>query len=323
VRLVDSSKALSSSRWINSFWYHFRGHRPFHLHRVSKQVRAEAERFEPTVLLASGMAAIEAEDLSAIENMGVRTCNFLTDDPFNPFLSSRWFTQALPQYSTVFNPRRANMNELRAAGCRDVRYLPFAYAPEIHYPEKPASQSEFASFASDLYFVGAADRDRIDYMASLIREGFRLALYGPFWNRYVRTRSAARGIADAVTVRKGAAASKVALCLVRRANRDGHCMRTFELPAMHTCMVVEDTEEHREIFGPDGECVVYFRTAEELQAAVRKLVIDDEARTRLADACYKRICGGRNTYQDRLVEILRHLKADHPALTETHAHQVS
>ena len=316
VRLVDASKALSANRWINSFCYHFRGHRPFHLHRVSRQVRAETERFQPTVLLATGMAAIEAEDLIAIRAVGVHTCNFLTDDPFNPLLASRWFTKALPEYDTLFNPRHANMDDLHAAGCRTVRYLPFAYAPEIHFPDKPANQAECASLASDLYFVGGADRDRIDCMALLIREGFRLALYGPFWHRHLSTRSAARGIADAVTVRKGAAAGKVALCLVRRSNRDGHCMRTFELPAMRTCMVVEDTEEHREIFGPDGECVVYFQTAEEMLSAVRRLVVDDEARTRLADACHKLICGGRNTYLDRLVEMLRYLKAELPALAE-------
>jgi len=316
VRLVDASKALSANPWVNSFCYHLRGHRPFHLHRFSGQVRAEAERFQPTVLLATGIAAIEAEDLSAIRAMGVHACNFLTDDPFNPLISSRWFSKALPEYDVLFNPRHANMDDLRAAGCREVRYLPFAYAPEIHFPEEPANQAEYASFASDLYFVGGADRDRIGYMSLLIREGFRLALYGPFWHRHLPTRSAARGIADAVTVRKGAAACKVALCLVRRSNRDGHCMRTFELPAMRTCMVVEDTEDHREIFGPDGECVVYFQTAAEMLAAVRRMVADDGARKRLADACYKRICDGRNTYQDRLVEMVRHLNVDRPTLEE-------
>jgi hypothetical protein len=103
--------ALSTNRWVNGFCYHFRGHRPFHLHRFSRQVRAEAERFHPTVLLATGMAAIEAKDLSAIRAMGVKTCNFLTDDPFNPVHASRWFTKALPEYDVIFNPRRANMNE--------------------------------------------------------------------------------------------------------------------------------------------------------------------------------------------------------------------
>ena len=319
VRLVDSSMALSTNRWVNGFCYHFRGHRPFHLHRFSRQVRAEAERFHPTVLLATGMAAIEAKDLSAIRAMGVKTCNFLTDDPFNPVHASRWFTKALPEYDVIFNPRRANMNELRAAGCSESSYLPFAYAPEIHFPEKLANQAECATFDSEVFFAGAADGDRIGYMAMLIREGIRLGLYGSFWNRYSPTRSAARGVADAFTLRKAAAGAKVALCLVRRSNRDGHCMRTFELPAMRTCMVVEDTEEHREIFGPDGECVTYFQSPEELLAAVRRLLADDEARTRLADACHKRICGGRNTYRDRLVQMLRYLKEDHPALTETDA----
>ena len=53
-------------------------------------------------------------------------------------------------------------------------------------------------------------------------------------------------------------AAKVNLCLVRRAKRDGHVMRSFEIAAVGGCMLAQDTDEHREIFGPEGEAVRLF-----------------------------------------------------------------
>ena len=42
-------------------------------------------------------------------------------------------------------------------------------------------------------------------MAELLRAGFRVALYGGYWNRYPETRCVARGLADPLTVRKAIA----------------------------------------------------------------------------------------------------------------------
>ena len=40
-------------------------------------------------------------------------------------------------------------------------------------------------------------------------------------------------------------------------------MRTFEIAAIGGFMIAEDTEEHRELFGDEGECVLYFSDARE------------------------------------------------------------
>jgi spore maturation protein CgeB len=98
--------------------------------------------------------------------------------------------------------------------------------------------------------------------------------------------------------------AKVALCLVRRANRDGHVMRTFEVPAIGACMLTEDTEEHREIFGEEGKAVVYFRPILEMIEKLRWLLDHDDERQRLAEAAYRLIVNGRNTYKDRLLTML-------------------
>lgn len=305
VRFLDMTTALSPNLWVNRFYLRFR-HQPPHLGRFSEQVLDACRSFRPTVLLSTGISPIDSAALRAIRRLGIRTCNYSTDDPFNPVHLAGWFVATLPEYDFVFTPRRANEAELQASGCGQVIHEPFAYAPEIHFPEEPAGPDELARFSSDVFFAGAADADRVPIFSALIREGLKVSLYGLKWHQYRDTRESALGHADAQTGRKAAAGAKLALCLVRRANRDGHSMRSFELPAMRACMVVEDTAEHREMFGPAGQAVEYFGNTEELIRAVNRLIGDEVARIRLAEACHGRICGGRNTYKDRLADMLSH-----------------
>jgi spore maturation protein CgeB len=82
-------------------------------------------------------------------------------------------------------------------------------------------------------------------------------------------------------------------------------MRSFEIAALGGCMLAEDTAEHREIFGDDGEAVVYFRTPREAAERARLLLADPAERTRLSEAVRERIVShGAHTYRDRLVTIL-------------------
>jgi spore maturation protein CgeB len=70
-------------------------------------------------------------------------------------------------------------------------------------------------------------------------------------------------------------------------------------------MLIEYTEEHREIFGRDLEAVVYFRTVEEMVDKLRWLIAHDEERRRLAQASHRLIVSGRHTYKDRLATMLQ------------------
>jgi spore maturation protein CgeB len=69
-------------------------------------------------------------------------------------------------------------------------------------------------------------------------------------------------------------------------------------------MLVEDTEEHREIFGEDGESVVYFNNIDQMIEKARWLKGSAEERHRLASASYNLIVNGRHTYKDRLISML-------------------
>jgi spore maturation protein CgeB len=301
VRICDSRQAFAAPRWVAYWNWHLRGHRPAHLLTFGESLVQACREFEPTWLLTTGLAPVEQRALAAIGELGVKRLNYLTDDPWNPAHRSNWVLQALPHYDHVFSPRQSNLAALRDHGCHGVSYLPFAYAPSKHLGN-PAAEDGDAS--SDIIFAGGADRDRVPPIAALIAAGFRLALYGGYWKRYPETRPYDRGQADLATLRRAVAHAKIALCLVRRANRDGHVMRTFELPAMGACMLTEDTAEHREIFGTEGEAVLYFGSISEMIEKARWLVTHGAERKKLAANAHASITGGRNTYRDRLATML-------------------
>ena len=306
VEFCDTRAAFSASWLTIQLSWRLGGHRPPLLRAFSRDVVSACHRFRPHWLLATGLAPMSARALQQVRQLGVVCLNYLTDDPWNPRLRSRWFMSALTAYDMVFSPRRSNLDDLTNLGCRGVSYLPFAYAPEIHFPAPPTSPEEREAFECDVLFFGGADRDRLPYVASLLRSGIKTRLYGGYWDRFPQTRSHARGHADPPTLRKAVSVARVTLCLVRRMNRDGHVMRTYEGPAMGACMLVEDTPEHREIFGPNKENVVYFRDIAAMLEEVRWLLSSGSERRRLAAAARKTIVSSPNTYQDRLSTMLDH-----------------
>jgi len=309
VVMCDVAEAYDGAFWQNRVNWWLRGRRPTRLEAFSAKVLEACRDIRPKWLLATGIAPLEEAALREIGKLHMNRLNYLTDDPWNPVHRAPWFLRALPQYDYVFSARRASLSQLRRLGCPSACYLPFAYAPKLHFIEPPANELERKQFASDILFAGGADRDRVPYMAALIQADINVALYGGYWERYPQTTGFTRGHADQQTLRKAVSAAKVSLCLVRRANRDGNVMRSFELPAMGACMLTEDTEEHREIFGEDGKVVTFFGTREEMIEKLHWLLAHDDERNRLKNAAHHLVTAGGNTYADRLQAMLQQASA--------------
>lgn len=236
--------------------------------------------------------------------MGIFRTNYLTDDPWNRVNSARFFWPALREYDVVWSPRRSNLEDLRTHGCRRVEYMPFAYNPEFHFPEPPTADAERERFACDVAFVGGADADRLPVVRALVRAGLAVKLYGGYWDRDPELRPHWRGFVFGREFRLAVCGAALNICLGRKANRDGHAMRTFEVPAMGGGVLVEDTPEHREIFGEDGKAVVYFNSMTQMLERARRLLNNPKERQRLASAAHALIVGGKNTYADRLRQML-------------------
>jgi hypothetical protein len=295
----DVSDAGGGNRILRTALWRFGDRRPPAMHRFSKSVVAGCRRSEPETLIATGAAPLTNSALRTLRAMGIVCVNYSTDDPWNPALRASWHLRVLPQYDAIFTTRRANTGSFADIGCGEVHYLPFGYdewllcrAPALEVP------------APDVLFAGGADRDRVAFMTEFLRIGPRIALVGGYWERFPAMRPYALGKWAPESLCALTAGAKVNLCLVRRANRDGHVMRSFEIAAVGGCMLAEDTAEHREIFGPDGEAVVYFRTPRDAVGRARSLLADQAERARLSAGVQERILRGAHTYRDRLVSIL-------------------
>jgi GR25 family glycosyltransferase involved in LPS biosynthesis len=108
------------------------------------------------------------------------------------------------------------------------------------------------------------------------------------------------------------AGTKVAPCLVRGSNGDGHAMRSFEIPACGAFMLAERTDEHLELF-EEGVHAAYCETPEELREKARYYIAHDSARVRMAGAAYQQVTSGGHRYRDRLSELLSFTAGRRPA----------
>ena len=309
-RFLDSNAAYGTNALVRRIYWHVFDRLPYDLRAFSRQVLDTALETRADVVMATGIVPVDFETLDKLRVAGIKSVNFLTDDPWNPAHRSRWFLRALPMYDVVFTPRRANTRDLLRAECKNVHYLPFGYDPDIFYPDIPSDAIGSDNPQSDVYFAGGADHDRVSYIRALIDAGFDIHLHGGYWDRYPETRKCGRGHADPASVRRGLSSTKIGLCLVRRANRDGNCMRTFEVPAAGACLLAEDTEEHREIFGPDGDAAVFFTGPEEMVEKARYLLTNDAQRRRIAEAGHSLITRGQNKYRDRLIQMCDVMRSD-------------
>jgi hypothetical protein len=285
---------------------------------LHKQLVAEAVAFVPDVVLVVKGAHVPRSCLRQIKRRtGAVLVNFATDDPFNARTSSRQWLSTLPEYDIVCTPRRANIGDLQALGIPEVHFVPFGYKPDVHFPETPRDAAEQARFHSDVCFIGGADADRLVYFENLVRDlpGVKLALYGGYWNRSPRLAPFWRGFAVGREFRLAVGGAAISVNLVRRANRDDHVMRTFEIPACGGCMLTEPTSTHRKLFR-EGREAFFFDSPTSFVRSIQSLLDDPGAREHAAHAARVAIQNTGHRYDERLLTIVQLAVPQHRTETD-------
>lgn len=297
--LYDAGDAFRGSRIVRALSWRLAGRRPPGLGSFSRQTVERCLREPPQILIVLG-AVLSPAAVRQMRSLGITCLAFCSDDPWNRAVSGRWHLATLPEYDVVFTPRRSNIGDFHNLGCRNVQYLPFGFDDHFFH----SAQEWNVEPGWDVLFVGGADRDRVSFMREFLHCGARTALAGGYWQKFRVTRANAVGLKAPEELVAMTRVAKINLCLVRRANRDGHVMRSFEIAAAGGCMLAEDTAEHREIFGPDGESALYFRTAQQAKERALWLLSQPGERARLAAASRVRAGQMNNSYRARLVTML-------------------
>jgi spore maturation protein CgeB len=273
---------------------------------LNRRLLEEARQFAPQIVLIVMGFHIAPETLHAIKReTGAALINYATDDPFNERTSPRNVREAIPLYDVYACTKRAMMDDVARAGCRNVQYVRFGYHPSVHFAEAPATAEERNRFAADVAFVGEGDGDRRPFFRTLMKAipDLNLALYGGLWDLDPTLRRYHRGTVRGRDFRLALGGAKIAVNLVRAQNRDDHVMRSFEGPACGAFMLNERTEEHLALLAEDREAA-YFESPEELVEKTRHYLSNYTEREQIRIAgCEKTTIGG-HAYRDRLMQIL-------------------
>jgi spore maturation protein CgeB len=233
---------------------------------------------------------------------------YLCDDPFNPAHRSRSWVLGLRHYGLVVSTKRAVIGDLRAIGCKRVEYVPFGFNPVYHRWVDPASRGFPPVDAS---FAGNADQDRLPIISALVDRAadLRITVYGDGWEAAKSLRAVRRPQVTGLDYAAAMCAATVCPCLVRRANRDGHVMRSFELPAMGAFMLAERTDEHQAMFEEDVHCA-FWSSTDELVEKSRWFAAHPHVAREIARRGQAMVLAAPHTYGDRAEQIIRMMHTD-------------
>lgn len=308
--IIDTRQAWQGPGWLNKIYYHVLGKRPTALRQFGQTVLDYCKREQPEILLVTGVAPLSAEALKEIGSLGVKRCNYLTDDPWNPANEARFFWDAVREYDLVSSPRTANLADLRAHGCRRVEFLPFAYSSTLHFYEPPENSRDIDRFTCDVALVGGADQDRVPLARTILKAGLSLKVYGGYWDRFSELRQFYGGFIYGSDLRMAVAGATVNLCMGRKANRDGHAMRSLELPAMGGCLLAEKTDEHIALYGDNPGFISYYSNIHELGERAKELARDKHSAKQMALNLREKILNDGHSYSDRLAHIVENIDVE-------------
>ena len=303
VAIHEMKQAYAKPSLIERVRYRLFDRKPKFIKRYSASVVTLCLETKPDLVLSTGCAPLLAADLVKIKQLGIKTANFSTDDPWGRNHKATWFLSSLKQYDAVCTPRLQCIPEFIKLGIPDVRYLAFAYHPPIHF-SIPSKDSQ-DRFSCDVLFYGGADDDRVELFTKFIGSGLNLHLYGGYWNRYPVFQRYYRGMLSPKDIPAAVAAAKVTVCIGRKTNRDSHSMRSYEVSSMGGCMLVEDTEDHRNLYGSDADVVSYFSLSDDPVQKSKELIADPDRIEKMRKNVLKRVTSMPNTYADRLETIVK------------------
>jgi len=214
------------------------------------------------------------------------------------------FDSTLKSFDFLFTTKSQNVNRYQNLGQVNAFYIPSAYEPTCHRPI-PMAESRLPR-DYPITFVGTFDNSRLPELEA---SGWdRTYVWGNNWTRWSGFESRKEHIspkaiyylefADVVS------RSHCNLGLLRAEAEDRHTQRTFEIPACGGLQFAPRNEEIQSLF-EEGKEIVCFSTPDELREKLDYYLAHETERKKIAQAGYRRCVEGKNTYLDRMQQMLQ------------------
>ncbi|MCC7517658.1 MAG: glycosyltransferase [Verrucomicrobiae bacterium] len=278
-----------------------RGKRAFEKTRLNRRLSEAMRGFQPDFFLAIFGFDLFPETVAEIRRRGARTACWWLNDPFQ---FERGAALA-PPYDFFFTNCARSAARHTAAGLR-AAHLAHAAFPTVHRPIS-LSETERAKLASEVCFLGDWGPVRQGILSQLSRK-ISLRIWGP-WRKHLTPRDRLWGCVEdgyftPEQMARILSAAKVAINLHSWFGyyESGLNPRTFETPACGAAQVCDwksDLEPHFVL----GREIATYRTGEEIEGLLRRLLEDEAARAGLAQSGFRRVLA-EHTYRLRMERML-------------------
>lgn len=295
---------------------------PVDSHRENQRLLATVTDERPDVVLIDNSKVIRRRTLETIQSIATPLLVYYTpDDALASHNLKRPMRRSLDMWDVFFTTKTFNVPELKLAGVRAPILVGTSFDPDLHRPmTRVEVGDEYEAF--DVVFVGAFERERCRSLNALAEAGISVLVHGASpgsssakWKMHpsitLRPPVFAEGYARALHM------GKLALCFLRKINRDRITTRSVEIPAMARAMLAEKTCEHDDHF-LDGVEYVGFSSDADLVEKARQLLADDCHRLALGQAGRQRcLTSGYSTAAraQQMTEVMRSCLANRKSLS--------
>jgi spore maturation protein CgeB len=270
----------------------------------------EAEVMRPHLFFVFKGAMVTPETIETVRRAGAVAINFWPD--VSVMAHGRLIPCALPRYDWVYTTKTFGIEDMRRQlGVVNSSFVPHCFDPEVHRRVVLPAEG-LDHYACDVSFIGTWSPKKQQMLESLMRHnsGLRLRIWGAQWKPALHTLSATvmgRPITG-TEYAKAISASKINLGILsegRSGSSDGDKItsRTFEIPAIGSFMLHEQSDEIGNYFVNGQECAT-FSDADDMAAKVAYYLSHDDERMRIAAAGHARALSSGYSYDDAAARVV-------------------
>lgn len=274
-------------RRIFSAWYE---------RRVNARFAEYANQGKPDYIIVSKGLNLRPETVASLRQIGAKLINWNPDDFFNSKNTNANLMEAFKHYDVIVSSRPHLFDEYRERGAKKLLFVDWYYVPELHHPRHN-------QFKYNLTFVGSWSPLREQFISKIQTP---VAIWGGGWERASASFKAAYQV-NAKIISQGEmssifSSSKYNLNLITHENRDLSNLRFFEVCASGGLLITERNESSNSYL-IDGEDCLMYNTAED----VNRILASSFDLSKIAQSGYKKIINGKNSFSDRVGQLLEAL----------------
>jgi len=271
--------------------------------RYNAGLVAAARRVEPHVVWVDKGVFVYPRTLSTLRTIGSPILvQHNTDDIMcgkHPFFLMR---KTIPLYDVQLTTNGWNVEDLRRLGARRVYRTALGYDHRL-FDGRRFSEGQLEPFRSDVLFVGHWEETTEARILALIDAGINVRVWGENWHK-ARHRSRLHHVVTPKALwledyLRALSATKIALGLLSKWNRNTAAMRTFEIPAAGAFLLAERTDEHVAAYDEGVEAEFFDDTAEMLRKVTFYLA-NAEKRRDIAARGHQRCLRSGYAYRDQM-----------------------